>query len=363
MNAKSRDTESTRLAERAVQWLQCLESADAAQKLAFAKWLTESRRNVEAFLFATAIEQAMEGPEAMRSIDVEALLARSGTNVIPLDPTPASWQGQNSRIDDRVAGASATATKGGRRKVSKLAGTWKRAAGLAAVAVAASAWWALSPDGADTFTTGVGEQRTVRLADGSLLQLNTSSQVRVAFTKHGRDLHLSYGEALFGAERDPARPFRVHAGGTIVQAIGTRFNVYHRQDTTTVAVLEGIVQISPGEALPPAVSPIRLAAGRKAQIAETGRVLKLETADTSRSVAWRQRRLMFDRDTLSEIAEQFNRYNVSPRIAVDGAIARERRYTGIFDADDPSSLLEYLARDRSLAIERHDAHIVIRDAR
>ena len=361
MSTPSQDRESSRLAEQAAEWVAQLGHMDAAQREAFARWITESRRNVEAFLFATAIERVLESPDAFRSIDIEEMLQRARTNVVPMAPSASRETPKAGNPASTGAGAH---------------GKWRWAAGLAALAVTASAWWAFGVRGADTITTGIGEQRTVRLSDGSLLQLNTNSRVRVAFTRQGRDVNLMYGEALFTAERDPGRPFRVHAGGTVVQAIGTRFNVYHRQDGTTVAVLEGLVQISPdarnesmrsdaarsAPSRPRASLPLRLAAGHQAQLAETGRVVRLEAVDASRTMAWRERRLMFDKDTLGDIAEQFNRYNASPSIEVQGEGAANRRYTGVFDADDPSSLLEYLSRDPSLTIERREQQIVIRDS-
>lgn len=365
MSATSQDRESSSLAEQAAGWVERLARADAAEREAFARWITESRRNVEAFLFATAIDRTLDDPDALRSIDVEKVLLHTRTNVIPMVTTASREQAAPGPQD---AGTPAQAGSTGRH--------WRWAAGVAALALAASGWWAFDARGTDTITTRVGEQRTLRLADGSLLQLNTNSRVRIEFTRQRRDLSLLYGEALFTAERDPARPFRVHAGDTVVQAIGTRFNVYHREDKTTVAVIEGLVQISPDArdesassvgrrnpaAKPRTAPPLRLAAGRQAQLAGTGRVIKLGAADASRTMAWRERRLTFDKDTLGEIATQFNRYNASPRIEARGEGAASKRYTGVFDADDPSSLLEYLARDPSLAIERQAQQIVIRDS-
>src|SRR6185369_14152926 len=76
------------------------------------------------------------------------------------------------------------------------------------------------------YATAVGEQRNVPLADGSILAINTASQVQVvSLGRDSRELRLVRGEAHFMVAHDPTRPFRVSAAGHVVQAIGTAFDV------------------------------------------------------------------------------------------------------------------------------------------
>jgi transmembrane sensor len=356
MNETPQRRDDARLAEQAAEWLDRLE-CDDSQAAPFAKWLTESRRNVEAFLFATAVEKELDGMDAARSIDVERLLARAGKNVVTLDAT----------LQSAAAGEVGSRAP---RSSPRLHRRWKWAAAAAVAVLGANAWWmSAGPGSWRSFETGVGEQRAVRLDDGSLLQLNTDSQIRVRFTGRRRDLELIYGEALFDVEHEPSRPFRVQAGGTVVQAIGTRFNVHHRTGATKVAVLEGLVEITPSPDDTGAAAQggadgksTRLPAGQGARLGPTGRVITLERVDAAQATAWRQRRLIFEKDTLADITDEFNRYNVAPRLVVEGEAARAKRYTGIFDADDPSSLLQYLARDGSLVVEKREGSLVIRAA-
>ena len=74
-------------------------------------------------------------------------------------------------------------------------------------------------------TTAIGEQVTVRLDDGSKIQLNTDSELSVRFSKAERRLVLERGQAFFDVAHDPARPFVVDAGKASVRALGTRFDV------------------------------------------------------------------------------------------------------------------------------------------
>ena len=57
------------------------------------------------------------------------------------------------------------------------------------------------------------------------------------------------GEALFRVHHDAGRPFRVYTDDAIVQAVGTQFDVYRRDDGTVVSVLEGRVDVTPAAAV------------------------------------------------------------------------------------------------------------------
>jgi transmembrane sensor len=230
-----------------------------------------------------------------------------------------------------------------------------------------------------TYATGRGEQRTLKLEDGSVVYLNTQSRLEVRFAKNVRAIRLLEGEALFSVERDPARPFRVMAGSTMIQAIGTRFNVYSSDAGATISVVEGTVQVSPEteSSSSPSPTPLaantaavgqvaarepheaRLSAGEQARVSRDGGIVKRTVPDLSQIVAWRERRLVFRADALTEVAAQFNRYN-SVQIRVAGDALRAKQITGVFDADDPRSFLQFLERDGALAVEERGNDIIVR---
>src|SRR5262249_31967908 len=128
--------------------------------------------------------------------------------------------------------------------------------------------WMLADD-AQTYRTGVGEQRRVELADGSVVHLNSKSRVRVIYSDRARDFRLLEGEALFKVGHDAARPFRVRAGDNLIRALGTQFNVLRRPSGTTVQVIEGAVQVSThADEKSPAAA--QLARGDEARIDDAG---------------------------------------------------------------------------------------------
>src|SRR5690606_26847429 len=89
-----------------------------------------------------------------------------------------------------------------------------------------------------------GEQRTVTLADGSVIELNARSRIKVRYADRERAIDLLQGQALFRVAKDPTKPFIVASGGTYVRAVGTQFDVYKKSVGTVVTVVEGRVAVT-----------------------------------------------------------------------------------------------------------------------
>jgi transmembrane sensor len=101
------------------------------------------------------------------------------------------------------------------------------------------------------YQTAIGEIRTITLADGSALTLNGATALDVSFSRHAREIALKTGEFFITVGKDPARPFRVHAGDRTIEDIGTAFDVDTNGQDVDVAVGEGTIMISaaPGTAM------------------------------------------------------------------------------------------------------------------
>ncbi len=325
----------TLVAEQAAEWVIHLEDATSAERAQFAQWLTASPGNVAELLNARATWEAMTGKALEHVPDTQTLLDMLRTDV----PTPAP-----SRLP---------LPRGRRRMRMALA------AGLAllAVGIGASVWVtrALDPRHA-VYSTAVGEQVTRSLPDGSMVVLNTRTRLRLDWSDRYRDVHLDTGEALFEAARDPARPFRVWAGGTIIRAVGTQFNVYRAPEGVTVTVLEGRVAIDePGAQAVHA----QLTAGEQARIGPAMTVSTQRLTEPTRAVAWQTRRLIFEGEALSQVIAEFNRYNEKP-LALDEPSLGTKRIHGVFDAKDRQSLIEFLETFEDLAIEERAGRLVLR---
>lgn len=97
---------------------------------------------------------------------------------------------------------------------------------------------------AEVYKTDVGEQRIVRLEDGTRVSLNSDTEVEVWFAKTQRHVVLERGEAYFEVTHDRHRPFIVKAGNHDVTAVGTAFMVRYDNGDTAVTLVEGKVTVS-----------------------------------------------------------------------------------------------------------------------
>lgn len=205
------------------------------------------------------------------------------------------------------------------------------AASLAGV-IAIGVW----PETGDRYNTRRGEVRVVPMADGSVITLNTDSQVIVRYTSDRRDIQLVQGEALFDVAKDKQRPFVVEAGDTQVRAIGTSFTVSRLADAPVrVLVREGVVEVN--ERALKNLPPVRVSANMQAEAAVEAAAVVAEPvapADIGRELAWREGRIAFEGETLQQAAEQFARYS-NTRIVIDDPAVAAERITGLFQANDP----------------------------
>ena len=211
-----------------------------------------------------------------------------------------------------------------------------RAGGAIAAALllgVTATWQILRQQG--RFTTAKGESRSIALKDGSVVTLNTASEIRIDFTDRLRGVDLVHGEALFDVAKDKARPFMVTAGDTRVQAVGTSFTV-RRLDSLPVQVLvrEGIVEVSRAA---DGAAPVRLSANAMAEAAPDAVAIAIHAvpaAQVHRLMAWQSGQIAFEGETLAQAATEFSRYSDTRIVIDDPALAREE-IAGLFKATDP----------------------------
>jgi len=199
---------------------------------------------------------------------------------------------------------------------------WRLAAGLL---LACGLGAALAPDlgwrqGA-RYATRTGENRTVALADGSRLTLNTATRLRAA-PDGQRKVWLDRGEAYFDIAPDPARPFVVDAGASRVTVLGTRFTVRRDGESVSVLVEQGRVRVSARDAPLAPEQVVELTRNQEAR-AEAGHIRHAERSQvqTEQRMAWRAGRIVFDGATLGDAVAEFNRYNERQLVLADRTAA------------------------------------------
>jgi transmembrane sensor len=333
------------LAQQASEWHQILENASDSQRADFVAWLKQSPLHVQEYLETVYADQVLKHIDAERLEDIDTLIAQVAPSVVPLTGMSAAPASHSLRPKRWAIGLGAAAV-------------------LALCAL-------LLPfvikhfEARSEYATALGEQRTIQLSDSSIVTLNADSRIQLRLDRTHRGIELLRGEALFKVAHDPSRPFTVRTNTATVQAVGTQFNVYERPNGTRVSVLEGRVRITPlghsgAGAVNAAPATESLGAGQEAQVTPNGTIQRNAKADVMKTVAWRERRLIFDDAPLEDMVYEFNRYSRTTRLTLDGVPPGSHHYNGIFDAADPDSLAELLSKEPDLIVERRDGEIVIR---
>ncbi len=320
-------TKASEISATAAAWLICTEGqASSEQSEALQKWLDADARHRAAFIRLRAAWIRCDRFKLLRPADGRIdpdLLAK-----LELDPRePDSGSAR--------AGVRLVAWAADRKH-------WLAGAAAVMVTVALLGWLAAARIGWRDYETDVGDRERIALPDGSSIQLNTDSRLRVRVTTLRRAVELWRGEALFNVAVDRLRPFDVSAGGATVRAVGTVFSVrIHDDRRVEVLVAEGSVTVGTPELLPlgSALSATETA------IVEVGAVSikRLPPASVSRKLAWTSGRIAFEGETLTEAIREFNRYN-RRRLAIADPSIRELRVGGIFAATDPDSFVAALEK-------------------
>jgi transmembrane sensor len=255
---------------------------------------------------------------------------------------------------------------------------WAPLAAAAAVALAWIGWQGLDA-ARPTAETAVGAFQKLDLPDGSVVQLNTDSAIKVRYSDHERRIELLRGEAHFDVAKNPARPFVVAANHVAVRAVGTAFNVRLRDDAVDVLVTEGKVQVNDavkGASLLPAVAeqsgPPLLVQGESVRVKlqpETEKaappvvaISEVGAVEMQRALAWQERRLEFEDWPLAEVVAEFNRYNRTKLVIADPALTA-KRFSGTFRADAYEPFVRLLEENFGVASERSVQGIELRAAR
>jgi transmembrane sensor len=218
---------------------------------------------------------------------------------------------------------------------------------LFAASIATRTW--LAP----TIETQASEWRSLALNDGSVVSVGPLTQLRNRFGDQQRVLQLARGEALFEVAKDASRPFLVDADLAVVRATGTRFAVSRREREVIVTVEEGIVLVSRDRAQS---NPVAVESGEQTIVTATWPPV-VQRVNAARALAWSNRQLIFENDTVAAAAGEFNRRN-RVQLVVDPALSSQRVF-GQFHADDPASFAESVAVARKGVVVRPSRDVIL----
>jgi transmembrane sensor len=356
--------------EEAAAWSTCLRDPNpdphdpyhdpAVRNRAFFAWVLRSPAHLRAYMETAMFTRQIEslGPEVFN--DLQALDEAATTTA----PTPRA----------RHLGKPAPGLLS--RDRAPLFRPWMGYLGAFAVTcVALVVFLYLHLTSSEVYATPIGESHPFQLRDGSVVQLNTNSRIKVNYVWNARNIQLLRGEAFFTVTHEGWRPFIVESHDATVRAVGTEFDVRIGPQATDVVVVSGTVQVGAlpikaaagkDTAPPPKVgdsssAAIMLTSGESAEVAN-GSVTKTVGVNIAEALSWRRNRMVFSNKRLADAVDEINRYNLA-QIRIEDSRARETRVSGIFPGARVQDFIVVAQQIDTLSVVPDGANWIIRSRR
>ena len=354
------ELENDPISQTAADWLIRLQqpSLSLEETVEWQRWMTADPRHARAF---DRIEELWNKCERLEWPAAKGPAASAIDDYDGSEPV-SSW------LARRPATARGLPLESSSKRHALLA--WASAAAVVVAGAVAAQMFRTATSRAKSFETPIGGNITVRLADGSAIELAAHSRCDVWFDRNHRTVNLVRGEALFHVAKDPHRPFRVHAGNANVEAVGTEFDVRRTADRVIVSVVEGRVLIQPVEPFIPVSwvnwtyangEPMTLGAGNQTTVNATGIESRQAITDTETTLSWRRGRLAFEREPLRDVIEDVNRYSTVP-IALDNERMGDILITGTVSGSDIEGWIASLQSAFGLRAERYGDRIILKSS-
>ncbi len=210
-------------------------------------------------------------------------------------------------------------------------------------------------DEGTTYSTGLGERKTLTFVDGSQIELNTDTVLRASFESGSRNVWLDKGEAYFRIKHDANHPFAVEAAHQRITDLGTEFSVQSNAGRLKIAVLKGRVQFDgTANGAHTELIPGDLVVATSHTLSLT----RTPVQDLASNLSWREGKLVFHHTSLNDVAAEFNRYNAEKVVVVD-ADARGITINGTFATSDTKAFAQLAQAVLGLRVEDHGNQIVI----
>ncbi|MDH0303148.1 MULTISPECIES: FecR domain-containing protein [unclassified Pseudomonas] len=230
------------------------------------------------------------------------------------------------------------------------AGVWLGLTFLTLLAILVWLYWPMLQRWGSELHTASGERRSVRLADGSTLHLDSASAMNVDLRARTRQLQLVQGQVYLEVMLD-GRAMEVQVDDTRIQVFGTRLQIARYADHDELLVFNGKATVSQGD------DQRMISAGERVTFTE-GRINLVEKTDIKSADAWRDGRLKADNRSLGHVLERLAGYQGQRVWVMDEQVAH-RRVSGDFDLDHPAQSLERLAADQQLRLHAVLGHWLI----
>ncbi len=201
-----------------------------------------------------------------------------------------------------------------------------------------------------------GSKYSLRLPDGSKVQLNACSELRYPqqFDGDMREVYLN-GEAFFEVEKDSTKPFLIHTGDLLTRVVGTSFNIraYQNEVVKKIAVVTGIVRITSQHGVSIMVEPETMAIYKN-----DDESIKTQVYNANEEIGWKDGLLYFNKSALGFVFQQLESW-YGVQISVSDDISKDEKYSGEFHNETLDNVLEGIAYTSGFQFKIDGKHVMI----
>jgi transmembrane sensor len=293
------------VSEQASVWFARLQADEvtAEEQARFKSWYRASREHARAYDRMRALWEMLEAPAQRVQAKVEAEQAPEAPSLASKGPYSRRFMGASSLI-------------------------------LGVAVLLSNQLSILYQNLQSDYHTAPGERLTVALDDGSRVTLNTDTALNVDFSAAQRRIELLRGEGYFDVAPNKSRPFIVTNGTASARAVGTAFSVRDSADAVRVIVSEGTVEVSANN-----VHQAVLVHLNQQVSYQQGRIGPVKPANILEALAWQRGQLIFNRQPLSTVVDEVNRYRRGQILLINPEL-KERIVSGVFDTTEPDTAVD-----------------------
>jgi transmembrane sensor len=210
------------------------------------------------------------------------------------------------------------------------------------------------------YATSEDEQREITLGDGSTIRLNSNSEILISsgYMSEGREIELQ-GEAYFDVVHNPDRPFIIHANESVIEVLGTSFNVksYEAMQSIQVAVTEGRVAFKRGSEPADEQNSVLLEKGQYGYLDLNNNKFSVDDFAIKNYLAWMSGRLVFEDLSLGRVCLQLNRlYEVN--CTFENESLTDLKLTANFSDESLDKTLSVVALTLDIGFRINDSEVV-----
>jgi transmembrane sensor len=217
--------------------------------------------------------------------------------------------------------------------------------------------YSINPTADYEFYTGIGEQKTFDLADGSTVTLNNQSRLIFSINKNSRKVQLVAGEVLFHVTTDAKRPFDIETHDGMIRVVGTTFSVNRYSKSTLVTVVEGRVALGQKPlAADSFVASQVLIQSQQQTLSAAIKGYGPKQVDVKSELSWREKRLVVRDEALGDVVSYLEK-SFPVKFNISSKELSERRITAVLDLSNLDQVLLVLQTSLSIKIER-DSEII-----